>query len=118
MQLLQADGNDDGPQLARAHRHCRPTAQRNRLPDHAFDCSGPPIVPATSRELSVSRPPLDASDDALATGHRGLLDPLTYQHRPAMLAPQNLQSRILGAGPVGLGKMLELGIILSESCPS
>ncbi len=35
-----------------------------------------------------------------------------------MLAPQNLQSRILGAGPVGLGKMLELGIILSESCPS
>ena len=34
-------------------------------------------------EALLSRTPLEASDDGLTVGHRGLLDPLTYQHRPA-----------------------------------
>jgi superfamily II DNA or RNA helicase len=65
-------------------------------------------------EALLRRTPIEASDDALAIGHRGLLDPLTYQHRPAALALQNLQPRILVADAVGLGKTLEIGIILSE----
>ena len=65
-------------------------------------------------EALLRRTPLEASDDGLTVGHRGLLDPLTYQHRPAALALQNLRPRILVADAVGLGKTLEIGIILSE----
>ena len=65
-------------------------------------------------EALLRRTPLEASVDGLTVGHRGLLDPLTYQHRPAALALQNLRPRILVADAVGLGKTLEIGIILSE----
>jgi hypothetical protein len=65
-------------------------------------------------EALLRRTPIEGSDDALTTGHRGLLDTLTYQRRPASLALQNLRPRILVADAVGLGKTLEIGIILSE----
>ena len=43
-----------------------------------------------------------------------LLDELTYQQRPAELALKNLRPRILLADVVGLGKTLEIGLILAE----
>ena len=45
---------------------------------------------------------------------RFLLDPLTYQQRPAELALKGLRPRILLADVVGLGKTLEIGLILAE----
>jgi hypothetical protein len=65
-------------------------------------------------EALARRTPAEAGQDALTTGHRGLLDPLAYQHRPAALALRNLRPRILVADAVGLGKTLEIGIVLSE----
>lgn len=65
-------------------------------------------------EALLRRTPVEASSDVLTTGYRGMLDPLGYQLRPASLALQNLQPRILVADAVGLGKTLEIGIILSE----
>lgn len=65
-------------------------------------------------EALLRRTPVEASSDELTTGYRGLLDQLGYQLRPASLALQNLQPRILVADAVGLGKTLEIGIILSE----
>ena len=62
----------------------------------------------------LRRTPIEASSDKLTTGYRGMLDPLAYQLRPASLALRNLQPRILVADAVGLGKTLEIGIILSE----
>ena len=62
----------------------------------------------------LRRTPIEASSDKLTSGYRGMLDPLAYQLRPASLALRNLQPRILVADAVGLGKTLEIGIILSE----
>src|SRR3954468_5399675 len=42
------------------------------------------------------------------------MDPLGYQQRPAELALANLRPRILLADVVGLGKTLEIGLILAE----
>ncbi|MFD0856381.1 DEAD/DEAH box helicase, partial [Actinomadura adrarensis] len=50
----------------------------------------------------------------LALADRFLIDDLTYQLRPAELALQGLRPRILLADVVGLGKTLEIGIILAE----
>ncbi|WP_347958105.1 DEAD/DEAH box helicase [Gordonia aichiensis] len=58
--------------------------------------------------------PLPAADTRIAVGHRALLDRMDYQLRPAAQALQNLQPRILIGDAVGLGKTLEIGILLSE----
>ena len=65
-------------------------------------------------EALSRRTPIEAADSRLAVGHRGLLDELTYQRRPAALALQNLRPRILVADAVGLGKTLEIGMLLAE----
>jgi superfamily II DNA or RNA helicase len=65
-------------------------------------------------EALLRRTPLEATDARLAVGHRGLLDELVYQRRPAALALQNLRPRILVADAVGLGKTLEIGMLLAE----
>jgi superfamily II DNA or RNA helicase len=65
-------------------------------------------------EALLRRTPIEASSNELTTGYRGMLDRLGYQLRPASLALKNLQPRILVADAVGLGKTLEIGIILSE----
>jgi superfamily II DNA or RNA helicase len=66
-------------------------------------------------EATLRRTPLPQSERGLATGSRSfLLDALTYQQRPAELALKNLWPRILLADVVGLGKTLEIGLILAE----
>lgn len=64
-------------------------------------------------EATLRRTPLPQSERRLAAP-AALLDELTYQQRPAELALGNLRPRILLADVVGLGKTLEIGIILSE----
>ncbi len=65
-------------------------------------------------EALLRRTPLPLDDSRIAVGHRALLDDLSYQRRPAERALSNLRPRILVADAVGLGKTLEIGIILAE----
>jgi hypothetical protein len=60
------------------------------------------------------RTPLPQAERGLALADRFLLDPLTYQQRPAELALAGLRPRILIADVVGLGKTLEIGLVLVE----
>src|SRR2546430_895716 len=59
---------------------------------------------------------LPQTEHGLALADNFLMDPLTYQLRPAELAlsMRNPQPRILIADVVGLGKTLEIGILLAE----
>ena len=55
------------------------------------------------------------TERGLALADRFLLDPLTYQQRPvAQALDPGLRPRILLADAVGLGKTLEIGMILAE----
>ncbi|KWX01083.1 Helicase domain-containing protein [Carbonactinospora thermoautotrophica] len=65
-------------------------------------------------EAILRKTPLPQSERRLAVVDRFLLDPLTYQQRPAELALRGLRPRILLADVVGLGKTLEVGLILAE----
>jgi ERCC4-related helicase len=65
-------------------------------------------------EATLRRTPLPQSERGLAMTGSFLLDELTYQQRPAELALRNLRPRILLADVVGLGKTLEIGLILAE----
>lgn len=65
-------------------------------------------------EAVLRRTPLPQTEKRLALADRFLLDPLVYQQRPAVKALQALRPRILLADVVGLGKTLEIGLILAE----
>ncbi|WP_329521375.1 DEAD/DEAH box helicase [Spirillospora sp. NBC_01491] len=65
-------------------------------------------------ESVLRRTPLPQSERRLALTDRFLLDPLIYQQRPAELALKGLRPRILLADVVGLGKTLEIGLVLAE----
>ncbi|MGW4244583.1 helicase-related protein [Nocardia sp. NPDC004722] len=65
-------------------------------------------------EAVLRRTPLPQTEKGLALADRFLLDPLAYQQRPAVKALEALRPRILLADVVGLGKTLEIGLILGE----
>lgn len=52
--------------------------------------------------------------DALVIGHRGAKRDVAYQHVPAAKALKRPQARILIADGVGLGKTIEIGVLLAE----
>ncbi|ASU82937.1 helicase [Nocardiopsis gilva YIM 90087] len=65
-------------------------------------------------ESVLRRTPLPQSERRLAMTDGFLLDKHVYQQRPAELALKGLRPRILIADVVGLGKTLEIGLILAE----
>ncbi|MEH0972798.1 helicase-related protein [Micromonospora sp. CPCC 205546] len=65
-------------------------------------------------EAVFRRTPLPRTERGLALADRFLLDPLPYQQRPVELALSGLRPRVLLADVVGLGKTLEIGLILAE----
>lgn len=67
-------------------------------------------------ESTFRTTPVPLGDRSLTVSTRALADPLSYQHSAVRRAldPQNLRPRILLADAVGLGKTLEIGMILSE----
>lgn len=65
-------------------------------------------------ESILRRTPLPRSERGLALVDGFLLNPLPYQQRPAELALKGIRPRILIADVVGLGKTLEIGLILAE----
>lgn len=65
-------------------------------------------------EALIRRTPVPVTETGLAVADAQLLDPLDYQHRAVHKALTGLRPRLLIADAVGLGKTLEVGLILSE----
>ncbi|MFY1654007.1 helicase-related protein [Solwaraspora sp. WMMB762] len=67
-------------------------------------------------ESTIRKTAVPLGTRALSVATRGLADALSYQQSAVRkaLAPENLRPRILLADAVGLGKTLEIGMILSE----
>lgn len=65
-------------------------------------------------ESLLRQSPTPSSDTRVVAGHRGLLDRMDYQLRPAEVALSNLRPSILIGDAVGLGKTLEIGVLLTE----
>lgn len=67
-------------------------------------------------ESTIRKTPLPLGERSLSVAVRGLADALSYQQSAVRKAldPANLRPRILLADAVGLGKTLEIGMILSE----
>ncbi|WP_141927319.1 helicase-related protein [Yimella lutea] len=67
-------------------------------------------------EATLRKTPLPVGDSTLAVADDMLLDPLDYQRSAVRKAldPEILRPRILLADAVGLGKTVEIGMILSE----
>ncbi|MGV8965354.1 MAG: helicase-related protein [Cellulomonas sp.] len=67
-------------------------------------------------EAMLRKSPIPLTDPELTVATRGLADQLGYQQAAVRKAldPDNLRPRILLADAVGLGKTLEIGMILAE----
>lgn len=67
-------------------------------------------------ESTFRKTPIPLGDRSLTVATQGLADALSYQQAAVRRAldPENLRPRILLADAVGLGKTLEIGMILSE----
>ena len=67
-------------------------------------------------EAMLRKSPVPLTDPELTVATKGLADPLGYQQAAVRKAldPDNLRPRILLADAVGLGKTLEIGMILAE----
>ncbi|MDQ1500412.1 MAG: hypothetical protein QOI86_3752, partial [Actinomycetota bacterium] len=61
----------------------------------------------------LRRTPLPVSNLALAVGHQLLADDLPYRE-PFRMAGLQLQPRLLIADSVGLGKTIEVAMLLAE----
>ena len=62
----------------------------------------------------IRRTPIPAGSSSLIAADDHLLERLEYQRRPVAKALESLQARLLIADAVGLGKTLEVGLLLSE----
>jgi ERCC4-related helicase len=65
-------------------------------------------------EAVIRKTPVPAIDTGLSVSQHQLLHPMEYQRRAAVKALEGLRPRLLIADAVGLGKTLEVGMILSE----
>jgi ERCC4-related helicase len=65
-------------------------------------------------ESLIRRTPLPISHTSLSVGHAMLADDLPYQREPFRAAMAQLQPRLLVADSVGLGKTIEIGMLLAE----
>jgi SNF2 family DNA or RNA helicase len=65
-------------------------------------------------ESLVRRTPVPISNTNLTVGSRMLADDLPYQREPFRAAMAQLQPRLLVADAVGLGKTIEVGMLLAE----
>ncbi|MGN9811411.1 helicase-related protein [Micromonospora sp. BQ11] len=65
-------------------------------------------------EALLRKTPLPQGEQRLATAGTHLADDLLYQREPAKRAFMSLRPRLLIADAVGLGKTLEIGLLLSE----
>lgn len=65
-------------------------------------------------ESMVRRTPVPVSTTDVIVGHRALIDDLPFQLEPFRKTTEQLQPRILIADAVGLGKTIEVGVMLSE----
>ena len=65
-------------------------------------------------ESMVRRTAVPASDTDVLVGHRALVDDLPFQREPFRKTTEQLQPRILIADAVGLGKTIEVGVMLTE----
>lgn len=62
----------------------------------------------------IRRTPVPVSNTGLTVGHQILADDLPYQREPFRKAMGQLQPRLLVADAVGLGKTIEVGMLLAE----
>lgn len=65
-------------------------------------------------ESLIRRTPLPIADDSLTVGRSMLADDLPYQREPFRAAMAQLQPRLLIADAVGLGKTVEVAMLLAE----
>lgn len=67
-------------------------------------------------EATLRKTPVAATDPDLSVARGGLSDPLDYQFKAVRKAldPDKLRPRVLLADAVGLGKTIEIGMILAE----
>ena len=79
------------------------------------------LIPDRSPRFADSRLYLESllrqskpTDSDLWIGHRAAIDAMPYQFDPALKALDQIRHRILLADAVGLGKTIEVGILLSE----
>jgi len=65
-------------------------------------------------ESFVRRTPVPVANSDVLVGHRALVDDLPFQREPFRKAAEQLQPRLLIADAVGLGKTIEVGVMLTE----
>lgn len=79
------------------------------------------LIPDTSSRYTDTRLYLEslarrapATDSKIYLGHKAAINPVEYQLRPTARALKLLRPRFLMADGVGLGKTIEVGVLLSE----